>query len=253
MLFEQRERAESFGNVAELYDRARPSYPDTVVDALLADGARTVVDVGCGTGIAAGMLAARGCTVLGVEVDGRMAALARARGLEVELAAFEDWDPRGRRFDLLTAAQAWHWIDPDIGIRGAAAALQPGGRIGVFWNFSEPPAELAAQIAPIYARLEPELRRCSVVLGNREDRADPTLERLSSSSDFEAAERASFPWSRRYETAGWLDHLRTHSDHQTLPAARRERLLGEIGAQLDAMGGAFEMPYRTVLVSARRR
>ncbi len=51
-LFEDRSRAESFGSVADLYDRARPSYPPALIDALLADGGRTVLDVGCGTGIA---------------------------------------------------------------------------------------------------------------------------------------------------------------------------------------------------------
>jgi hypothetical protein len=32
MLFDERSRAESFGAVAELYDRARPSYPPALVD-----------------------------------------------------------------------------------------------------------------------------------------------------------------------------------------------------------------------------
>ena len=52
MLFEDRSRAESFGNVAQLYDRARPRYPPQLVEWLLSDGARRVLDVGCGTGIA---------------------------------------------------------------------------------------------------------------------------------------------------------------------------------------------------------
>ena len=82
MLFEDRSRAESFGDIAEAYDRARPSYPPALFDDLLADGARTVLDVGCGTGIVAALLAARGCDVLGVEVDERMAQVARAKGIE---------------------------------------------------------------------------------------------------------------------------------------------------------------------------
>ena len=120
MLFEDRSRAESFGDVARCYDRARPSYPPALFDDLLADGGRTVLDVGCGTGIVAALLAARGRDVLGVEVDERMAALARAKGIEVEVAAFEGWDDRGRRFGLLTCGQAWHWIDPQAGAHKAA-------------------------------------------------------------------------------------------------------------------------------------
>ena len=72
-LHQDRSRAESFGSVAVLYDRARPSYPPALIDALTAGGAPTVLDVGCGTGIAAALLVARGCEVTGVEVDPRMA------------------------------------------------------------------------------------------------------------------------------------------------------------------------------------
>jgi hypothetical protein len=48
MLFEDRARAESFGAAAALYDRARPSYPSVLNEALIADGSRRVLDVGCG-------------------------------------------------------------------------------------------------------------------------------------------------------------------------------------------------------------
>ncbi len=108
-------------------------------------------------GIASALLAARGCEVLGVEVDVRMAAVARRKDLEVEVAAFERWADRGRRFDLVVSGQAWHWIDPVSGAAKAAAVLCEGGRIGVFWNFGDPPPEVRERLAPIYARLEPEL------------------------------------------------------------------------------------------------
>jgi hypothetical protein len=44
--------------------------------------------------------------VLGVDPDERMAGFARRRGLEVEVATFEDWDAAGRVFDTVIAAQA---------------------------------------------------------------------------------------------------------------------------------------------------
>lgn len=253
MLFEDRSRAESFGAVAEQYDRARPSYPSALVDALLAEGARNVLDVGCGTGIAASLFAARGCAVLGVEVDARMAELSRAKGLQVEVAAFERWQPARRRFDLVTSAQAWHWIDPTAGAAKAAEALRAGGRIGVFWNFGDPPAAVRELLAPIYARLEPDIENYSVLLGNNRDaRARVALAPITDSTAFEAVEVSRFPWSKTYDTTGWLEHLTTHSDHQALPPARRARLLDAVGAAIDSIGGSLQMPYETVLLSARR-
>lgn len=252
MLHRERTRAESFGAVAELYDRTRPSYPAALVEALLAERAERVLDVGCGTGIATALLAARGCHVLGVEVDKRMATLARARGLEVEVSPFERWQAAGRLFDLAISGQAWHWIDPVAGAAKLAAALDKRGRIALFWNFGNPPPQIEELFAPIYARLAPGLESYSVMLGHHDSRAEATVESIAASGRFTPAEVQSFRWSREYETAEWLELLQTHSDHRTLPPAQRKRLLTAIGEAVDAVGGSFEMPYETVLVSARR-
>jgi SAM-dependent methyltransferase len=67
-----------------------------------------------------------------------MADFARRRGLEVEVAAFEAWDPAGRAFDAVVAGQTWHWVDPIAGAAKAAEVLRPGGRLAVFWNVGEP-------------------------------------------------------------------------------------------------------------------
>lgn len=53
-----REIAESFGSDADRYDRARPRYPDALVDRIVAGAPRSgrnpeILDVGCGTGIVA--------------------------------------------------------------------------------------------------------------------------------------------------------------------------------------------------------
>jgi len=251
-LYENRSRAESFGSVADLYDRARPSYPPALIDALLADGGRTVLDVGCGTGIAAALFAARGCEVTGVEVDARMAEIARGKGLEVEVSTFERWDDRGRRFDVVSSGQAWHWIDPRAGAAHAADVLKPGGRIGAFWNFGDPPPDVRERLAPVYDRLAPELVNYSVVLDSarRAERLDVTVAGIKGSRRFGPVEVRHFPWVRTYDAREWADLLATHSDHQALAPARRKQLLDEV---TKAIGGVFEMPYETALVTAQTR
>jgi SAM-dependent methyltransferase len=260
MLFRERSRAESFGAVAELYDRVRPSYPPGLIDALLAHGPQMpprpphrVLDVGCGTGIVGALLAQRGCELLGVEIDERMARVARARGLAVEVAQFECWDPRARSFELLVSGQAWHWIDPVAGAEKAASVLVAEGRLGLFWNFGSPPPEVAALFDPIYERHAPGVEAYSVLLGGQDARAENAIAGIAASGQFEAAEQRAFAWHKRHEREQWLQLLQTHSDHQTLPCEQRERLLAAIGEAIDALGGSFEMPYEAILVTAQRR
>lgn len=254
-LFEDRSRAESFGAVAELYDRARPEYPPALIDALLADGGRTVLDVGTGTGIAAALFAARGCHVTGVEVDARMAEIARRKGLEVEVGAFERWDDRGRRFDLVVSGQAWHWIDPAAGAERAADVLNHRGRLGAFWNWGDPPEHVRTRLAPIYDRLAPELVNYSVVLdnGRRDERVELTLAGIAGSGRFGPAEVCRFPWVRTYDAREWADFISTHSDHQALEPARLGPLVAAVTDAVDAIGGTFEMEFETALVTAQTR
>ncbi len=250
-LHADRARAESFGADASRYDRVRPSYPAALIDELLADGPATVLDVGCGTGIAAALLRERGCHVLGIEPDERMARVAREKGLDVEIASLEGWQARGRRFELLACAQAWHWIDPQIGTAKAAEVLSGGGRLAAFWNFGAPPPALSATLEHIYERIAPDLARQSVLLGHTEDRLRGVTLAIEQSGGFGQPQARKWSWSRKYTSALWLELLLTHSDHKMLPAAERDSLLEALGAAIEAVGGTLEVSYETHLVSAR--
>lgn len=249
MLFEERHRAESFGAVAEQYDRSRPSYPAALIDELLADGARSVLDVGCGTGIVSVLFKDRGLDVLGIEVDERMAQVARDKGIEVDVGKFEQWERGERRFDLLSAGQSWHWVEPLAGAWRAAEALRSGGRIGLFWNFGEPSAEVKERLDPIYAELGPPR---ADVRARASERGEATRAALQQSGAFGEPEVKRFLWRSRYDTASWLDQLATQSDHQTLPPQQLNALLAALGEAIDATGGSFEVEYQTVLLTARR-
>ena len=254
MLHQDRARAGSFGEDAARYDRVRPSFPADLVDELLRDGPGPVLDVGCGTGIAGRLFAARGCPVVGVEPDERMAAVARGHGLAVERATFEEWEPAGRRFALVIAAQAWHWVDPMAGALKAGQVLAPGGRVGLFWNQGRHQPEMKAALDRVYRRLAPGLDQYSIVLGNGIDgRLEAASDGLRTSGCFEPPVVAGFEWERSYSGAEWVEQLPTHSDHRTLPPPSLAALLAAVAEVIDGMGGRVEMGYRTWLVSARRR
>jgi SAM-dependent methyltransferase len=245
-----RARAESFGNVAEDYDRFRPSYPAGLIDDLAELRPTGVLDVGCGTGKAARLLLDRGLSVLGVEVDAQMAAVARRHGLDVEIASFETWDPRGRRFDLITSGQAWHWVDPAVGVPKAADLLRPGGTIALFWNYDDLDGPTQAMLDAVYARWAPELLRSVVVGGNKQsDR--PHVGELEASGRFASVETRTYRWQHTFRQDEWVGMVQTHSDHLRLAPDRRAALVEALRIAIDEQGGTIATQYGTYAVFAR--
>lgn len=252
MLHQDRGRAESFGADAEQYDRARPTYPEQLVSDLLPEPAGiAVLDIGCGTGIASRLFADRGCAVVGVEPDPRMAAVARRSGIDVQVSKFEEWDPVGRLFSLAICAQAWHWLEPGRTLAKLGSMLNPGGRVALFWNKGSHDLEFQVLLDRVYARHAPGLDSYSILLGLPiEDRINAARQSLSASSHFNVHEVVRYPWEKRYTRDEWLDHLPTHSDHRTLPESQRKALLDDIGNLIDASGGTVILHYTTWLLSA---
>ena len=253
-LHRDRRRAGSFGDDAERYDRVRPPYPAALIETLLAPGPRSVLDVGCGTGIAARLFQERGCDVLGLEPDPRMAAVARRRGVPVEEGTIEEWDPGERRFDLLTAGQAWHWVDPQRGPRQAAVILRPGGHIGLFWNQARPGPSVRPALDAAYALHAPELGRQSVLLGQRDvSLYESVAESFRRTGEFDDVALDVFGHDVDYSGEEWVDLAGTHSDHHTLAPAQLAALLAELRRQIDQAGGRVPVHYETTLVSGSRR
>jgi SAM-dependent methyltransferase len=254
-----RQVAESFGADVDRYDRTRPPYPDVLVDRIIAASpGREMLDVGCGTGIEARQFQAAGCSVLGVEPDGRMAEFARRSGVEVEVAPFETWDPAGREFDAVIAGTAWHWVDPVAGAAKAARVLRPGGRLAPFHHVFEAPPELTEAQADVYRRAVPD---AAFNFSGQETKPavelyQPLFARIAdgirAAGSFTEPEQWRFDWQCTYTRDEWLDQLPTLGALTQLPADTVAQILAGVGAAIDAMGGSFTMAYSTVAVTATR-
>ena len=241
---------------AERYDRARPRYPDAMVQAIVAASPGPIVlDVGCGTGIAARQFQAAGCRVLGVEPDARMAGLARRFGVEAEVAKFEAWDSGGRAFDAVVAGQAWHWVDPVAGAARAAQVLRPGGRLAVFWNSFRPPAGLGEAFAVVHRRVLPDSPLSRGVMPGPEAYSalcTKAADGMRQAGAFTDSLEWRFDWDRSYTRDEWLDVVPTFGGFSLLPPAKQEELQAGIGAVIDAVGGSFTMGFTAVVATAAR-
>jgi SAM-dependent methyltransferase len=182
-----------------------------------------VLDVGCGTGIAARQFQAAGCRVLGVEPDARMAVLARRFGVEAEVATFEAWDGGGRAFDAVIAGQAWHWVDPVAGAAKAAQVLRPGGRLAVFWNSFRPPAEVSEAFAEVNRRVLPDSLLSRGALPGPDAYSalcTKAADGMRQAGAFGDPEEWRFDWDRPYTRDEWLDVVPTFGGFSQFPPAK---------------------------------
>jgi len=126
----------TFDRDAELYDQARPGYPEQIFDDLLAFAClgpeAIVLEVGCGTGQASQALAQRAYRLVCLELGNQLATVARRKlapfpRVEVVTSAFESWESGGQVFDMVFAASSWHWLNPEVRYEKAARLLKPSG------------------------------------------------------------------------------------------------------------------------------
>ncbi len=249
--------AESFGTDPARYDRTRPRYPDALIRQIVEHSpGRHVLDVGVGTGIVSRQLRAAGCRVVGIDVDERMAAFARAAGLEAEVARFEDWDPAGRSFDAVVAGQTWHWIDPAAGVAKAAEVLRPSGLLVAFWNAGTPgPPDLADAFAEAYRRAVPDSLPARAPAGSAADGyARLGLQAAAgwTSAGFGEPQVWRFEWEQTYTRDEWLDQVPTSGVASQFAPAELAQVLEGIGTAIDDVGGSFPMHYTTVAIAAAR-
>ena len=154
----------TFETAADLYEAARPAYPEEIFDDLvelarLQRGSR-LLEIGCATGKATRPLLERGFSIVCVELGAHLADHARRNlaGLPVEIhvAPFEEWEAPAESFDLVYAATSWHWLDPAVCYRKAHRLLRPDGQLA-FWSAGHgfPPDfdPFFAEIQPIYDEL----------------------------------------------------------------------------------------------------
>jgi len=123
----------------------------------LADGA-TVLDVGCGIGVAAAIMAReRSCQVTAVDRSDAMLEWAKQRAaaagvsyrIEFQHADLDRLPFSSSSFDVVIAESVLsHVADQEAAIAELVRVVKPGGRVGInetFW-IADPPAEHASEV-----------------------------------------------------------------------------------------------------------
>jgi hypothetical protein len=168
--------------------------------------------------------------------------------VEVTVGGFET-EPTDGPYDLLVAAQAWHWVDPHQRWIRAGQCLRPGAALALFWNHDHPGDELLrARLQEAHDRWTPGIRVDDAVAAGDAlaEWPGPHLVRLAEFTDVEARR---YRWERSLSGADYAELLSTMSAYNVRPAEARDGLLTEV---LEIVGDEIMLSMETVLYLARR-
>lgn len=234
----------SFGRVAALYDRVRPSYLRESLDRAqqvleLKDSAE-VLDLAAGTGRLTHDLAVRFARVIAVEPDDAMRALI-ADG-EVLAGTAEAIPLDDASIDAVFVGEAFHWFDAERAVPEIARVLRPRGglaRLSNQWWETDPPLPERAL----------ELLREPYVASGRAATVETWRDAFARSA-FEPLRDETFASELTVDGETLLSLYQTTSSIAALPEAERAALAAELRALLD---GPYVLPVRVELTWTRLR
>lgn len=258
--------ARSFDDWAPAYDRYRPRYPralfDRIATKLTLPSRPNVVDLGAGTGRASLAMAERGWQVTAVEPGGPMLDVLRARATEAGLsvravqAPAEETGLATASADLVTAAQAFHWFDRPRAVAEMTRILRAGGGVALFWNVRD--ETRSAFVADYHELLHAWFGDADTGRHAQAGRATgqhETRAALTGAAELGEVELDEVAHDLSTTATDFLGMAFTASYVQSLEAPDQDRFRAEVRALLarhQLLSGAFSIPYRVDLWTARR-
>ena len=158
-----------YSEVAEAYNRARPRYPQNLVNRVIKlanlSPEKTILELGCGPGIATTAFAKTGCSIVGLEPNQKFCQLARQNcasypNVEIVNTSFEEWELEAEKFHAVLAANSFHWISSDVKYQKAADVLPENRHLILLWNPPpQPKLEIWQLLDEVYDLHAPSLER----------------------------------------------------------------------------------------------
>ena len=242
-----------FSSQAAAYQRARPTYPQAILDALIDEaGLRPgdpVADFGAGTGIMTALLVQRGFSVSAIEPNAAM----RDRSAELDgvrwfTSTFEESGLESASQRWAIAAQAFHWADPQRALPELRRILQPESLFTIVWNNrANRDSEVLGWTEAAIRRLVPEFDEA---YRNR-DWADV----LESTGDFEFTKQLTVRHVITMSRERYLDLWNSHNRLNHIAGKIRfDRFLSELKTYLiENDCYQIDVPYDCEAWSARSR
>ncbi len=236
--------ATGFGRVPGEYERARPGYPDAVVELLATTGALTpgglVVDVAAGTGKLTRQLSPSGATVMAVEPLAAMREALVGTAL-VAAGTAEALPLRTGSADLVTVAQASHWFETGAAFAEMARVIRPGGWLALIWNERDESVPWVKAFGDVIERHA----------GGRPYTPTQDWPAMLAGADFTDIENMRLDHPLPTTRAGVIERAASTSFVAALPEDRRAAALAEVAGLVEDLDEPFTFPYVTDVHLAR--
>ncbi len=172
----------------------------------------------------------------------------------MHVARFEEWSGEPQSFDLVYAATAWHWLDPEIRYRRAHRLLRPSGHLA-FWSalhaFPQGFDPFFAEIQEVYDAIGEQWQGAWPPPPPEEIPDDaPEIEH---SGLFELVAVRRYVWESAYTAEQYIALLDTFSGHITMEPAKRAHLYREIRKRIGGReSGRIQRHWYAILHVTRR-
>lgn len=244
------EPARSFELVADVYDRARPSYPPAAAEWLVGSDRSLVLEVGAGTGKLTTPLTALGHAVTTTDRSAVMLRrLARHCPTTPRLvAAAENLPVADRSVDAVVAGQAFHWFDARRALQEAARVLRDDGVLGLVWNRLDERIPWVRRLASILAASVRTAGPSAPTGPGAPGAMDRVVPAVDASERFGPVDTATFRFWQPLNRDSLRDLVRSRSVVALLSDLERERLLRRVDELYDEYGRGADgmlLPYVT--------
>jgi len=256
-----------YSDVANAYNQSRPRYPEALIDRAIAmahlSPDASILEIGCGPGNATIAFAQRDFTITAIEPNPELCQLLRENcsrssspypKVKILNTSFEEWPLEAAQFTVVLAANAFHWISPDIACPKAAAALKNDGWLLLLWNMNPEPSYDAYQLLrPVYERHAPQLIRYE----GREKQYEIQQQlgqKILQSGCFSTVSGHQIVCDVTYSAEEYVMLLNTFSPYKTLDSQVREALFAGLSAAIaQHFNGSLHCSYLSACHLAQKR
>lgn len=218
------------------YDNWRPIYVpelfNNIIEYSNLNNAKTVLEIGIGTGQATLPILKTGCNVTAIEIGEKLAEYSKQKfiaynNFNVVNTDFESFNTDSSTYDLIYSATAFHWIPQEVGYPKVYQLLNNGGVLALFWNHPFVAREddpLHVSIQRIYAKYRPSPQK--PVEHNKEKCLE--IINIIKQHGFVDVNLKLYYQTRMFDAKSYISLLNTYSDHRAMQEEQKALFENEI-------------------------